>query len=281
MPDAGPIAVLPHRPLTVGELLDSAVLLLRAQARVLVPIALVLAAAEQFLVLQPLRLAAGTVPPIWWMSGGSFGTYWLLLAAGAATEAMIIMLLGNPAARAGAAALLGRTTLPGEVLRPAGGRWGGTALFMLVVGVLMYAAAFCGPLWFVGFALLGALAPALVVDRVPLPRVLSRATALATRAGLRAGMIRLLGYLGWWILRVGLASGIILGLPRLGLIDDYWALPVALLVWAAVNGVAYPALACLDAVLHLETRIRTEGLDLLLARAPAGTPEPVLLAAER
>ncbi|MEV6372621.1 hypothetical protein [Micromonospora musae] len=281
MPDAGPIAVLPHRPLTVGELLDSAVLLLRAQARVLVPIAVVLAAAEQFLVLQPLRLAAGTVPPIWWLSDGSFATYWLLLTTGAATEAMIIMLLGNPAARAGAAALLGRTARPGEVLHRAGGRWGGTVLFALVVGGLMSVAAFCGPLWFVGFALLGAVAPALVVDRVPLHRVLPRAGALATRSGMRAGMIRLLGYLGWWILRVGLASGTILGLTQLGLVDDYWAIPVALLVWTAVNGIAYPAIACLDAVLHLETRIRTEGLDILLARAPAGTPEPALLAAER
>ncbi|MET7748796.1 hypothetical protein [Micromonospora sp. NPDC005367] len=281
MPDAGPIAVLPHRPLTVGELLDSAVLLLREQARVLVPIAFVLAAAEQFLVLQPLRLAAGTVPPIWWLSDGSFAAYWVLLTTGATAEAMIIALLGNPAARAGAAALLGRTARPGEVLRRAGGRWGATVLFALVVGGLMGVAAFCGPVWFVGAALLGAVAPALVVDRVSLPRVLPRATELATRSGMRAGMIRLLGYTGWWILRVGLASGVILGLSQLGLVDSRWALPVALLVWAAVNSIAYPALACLDAVLHLETRIRTEGLDILLARTPAGTPEPVVLAADR
>ena len=69
MPDAGPTAVLPRRPLTVGELLDSAVLLLRGQARVLVPVALVLAVAEQLL-LYPLRLAAGTAPPVWFLSSG-------------------------------------------------------------------------------------------------------------------------------------------------------------------------------------------------------------------
>ncbi|MFJ6955436.1 hypothetical protein ACISRB_28870, partial [Micromonospora aurantiaca] len=62
MPDAGPTAVLPRRPLTVGELLDAAVLLLRDQARVLVPLALLLALAEQA-VLHPLRMLAGTEPP--------------------------------------------------------------------------------------------------------------------------------------------------------------------------------------------------------------------------
>lgn len=280
MPDVGPIAVLPRRPLTVGELLDSAVLLLREQARVLLPLAAVLAVGEQLLLL-PLRLAAGTAPPVWWWSDGSFGTYWLLLGTGAATEATIVALLGNPAARAAGAALFGRTARPREVLRPVGGRWGAALLYAVAVGALMFAAALCGPAWFVGFALLGAVAPALVVDRVTLPRVLPRAAALATRDGARAGLIRLLGYLGWWVLRVGLASGIILGLRGTDLVDADRAVPAALLTWAAVNAVAYPALACLDAVLHLETRIRTEGLDILLARAPAGTPAPVLLAAER
>ncbi|MFI6262065.1 hypothetical protein [Micromonospora sp. NPDC051006] len=280
MPDAGPIAVLPRRPLTVGELLDSAVLLLREQARILVPFAAVLAVGEQLLLL-PLRLTAGAGPPIWWFASGQFASYWLLLAVGAATEAVIITLLGNPAARAAGAALLGSAARPREVLRPAGARWGSTLLLAPVVGALMLTAALFGPAWFVGFALLGGLVPALVVDRVSAPRALPRAAALAVRGGARAGLIRLLGYLGWWVLRVGLATGAVLGLNRLDLFDAGWAVPVALLVWAGVNSVAYPALACLDAVLHMETRMRTEGLDILLSRAPAGTPEPVLRAAGR
>lgn len=48
-----------------------------------------------------------------------------------------------------------------------------------------------------------------------------------------------------------------------------------------MNTVAYPALACLDAVIHLDNRMRTEGLDIRLARSPAGLAEPVLLAADR
>jgi hypothetical protein len=40
-------------------------------------------------------------------------------------------------------------------------------------------------------------------------------------------------------------------------------------------------LACLDAVLHLETRIRTEGLDILLTRAGEhGRLTPALLAVD-
>ncbi|MGK5738481.1 hypothetical protein [Micromonospora sp. URMC 103] len=280
MPDAGPTAVLPRRPLTVGELLDSAVLLLRDHASVLLPFAALLAAGEQLL-LAPLRTLAGSVPPIWWYADGRVSAYWLLLAVGAATEGVVIALLGSPAARAAGPALLGRTARAGELLRPAGARWGATLLLALVAGAVMFVAALCGPGWFVGFALLGALTPVLVTDRTPLLRALPRAVALAARGGLRAGLVRLLGYLGWWILRVGLASGILLTLPGLGLVPAEWAVPVALVVWAAVNTVAYPALACLDAVLHLETRMRSEGLDILLARSPAGMPERVLLAADR
>ncbi|MFI7606634.1 hypothetical protein ACIBTV_16045 [Micromonospora sp. NPDC049366] len=279
MPDAGPVAVLPRRPLTVGELLDSAILLLRQHALVLVPLAAALAAAEQLLLL-PLRAAADTTPPIWWLADGRFAAYWLLLAVGAATEAMIIALLGNPAARAAGAALLGRTPRARDLLRPGAARWGATLALALVAGAVMFTAALFGPAWFVGFALLGAIVPVLVVDRAPASRALPRAAGLAVRGGARASLVRLLGYLSWWILRVGLASGAIFGLAALDLLGPAFDVPVALVVWAAVNTVAYPALACLDAVLHLETRMRTEGLDILLSRVPAGT-DPALLAADR
>ncbi|WP_433390292.1 hypothetical protein [Micromonospora sp. KLBMP9576] len=280
MPDAGPIAVLPRRPLTVGELLDSAVLLLRGQARVLVPVALVLAVGEQLL-LYPLRLAASAGPPAWLPEFGRFGAYWLLLAVGAATEAMIILLLGNPAARAAGAALFGRTAGPREVLRPAGARWGATALLAVLVGVTMCGFALLGAVWFLGFVLLGAVAPALVVDRVHPMRAPLRAAAVALRGVGRAGGIRLLGYLVWWVVRLGIGIGVYFGLDSLDLVHAAWAGWLSLAVWAGVNSVAYPALACLDAVLHLETRIRTEGLDIRLSRARPGTPESTLLAAAR
>lgn len=280
MPDAGPTAVLPRRPLTVGELLDSAVLLLRDHARVLVPLAAVLAAGEQLLLL-PLRLAADTEQPLWFLEFGHFAWYWLLLAVGAATEAMIIALLGNPSARAAGAALLGRRAGARELLRPAGARWFATLLLVPLVGAVMATAALLGPAWIIAFALLGAVTPALVVDRVDPLRAPLRSATLAVRAGGRAGAVRLLGYLAWWLVRVGLGVGVYYGLVGLDLLPEAWQLPVSLVIWAGVNSVAYPAIACLDAAVHLETRIRNEGLDILLARAPAGTPDAVLLAAGR
>jgi hypothetical protein len=38
-------------------------------------------------------------------------------------------------------------------------------------------------------------------------------------------------------------------------------------VFFIVNALAYPMLACLDPVLHLEARMRTEGVDIALRRA--------------
>ncbi|MFR9779265.1 hypothetical protein ACL02O_24815 [Micromonospora sp. MS34] len=279
MPDVGPTAVLPRRPLTVGELLDSAVLLLRGQARLLVPLGVLLALGEQLL-LQPLRALAGTQPPEWFPDDDRFGWYWLLLAVGAGTEAAIIAVLGNPAARGAGAALLGRRARVRELFRDA--RWPATLLLAAVVGLTVCLAGLAGPAWFIGYGLLGAVVPVLAVDRVPAYRVPGRTLRLAVRAGGRAGAIRLLGYLGWWLVRLGLGLGLWYGLGLLGLFDlDPWALPIATVTWAGVNAIAYPALACLDAVLHLETRMRTEGLDIQLSRAPAGTPEPVLLAVRR
>ncbi|TCB99951.1 hypothetical protein E0H26_05305 [Micromonospora zingiberis] len=278
MPHAGPTAVLPGRPLTVGELLDSAVLLLREHAGALLPLAGALAVVEQVLLL-PLRTAVGANPPLWWApSLNGLAPFLLLLAIGAASEAMIIMLLGNPAARAAGSALVGRRIATRDLLRPGGARWGATLLLCPVVGATVVLASLLGPAWFVGFALLGAVAPALALDRLPPLRALTRSVTLALRVDGRAAALRLLGYLVWWILRVGLAWGLLTGLSALDLIAAGWAVPIAMLMWAAVNTVAYAALACLDAVLHLETRIRTEGLDIHLSRAPVGAPQAALLA---
>ncbi|MET7468704.1 hypothetical protein ABZU22_00945 [Micromonospora sp. NPDC005222] len=281
MPDAGPTAVLPRRPLTVGELLDAAVLLLRDQARVLVPLALLLALAEQA-VLHPLRMLVAADPPSWWPAeiGDSLPGYWLLLAAGAGSEAAIIALLGAPAARGAGAALLGRRPAPSELLR--GARLGAALPAAVLVGLTVTAAALTGPGWFLAYALLGLVVPVLVLDGTPAHRAPWRAVRLAGRVGTRAAAIRLLGYLGWWLIRLGIGLGVYHGLGMLGLFDvSAWALPVTIAAFTAVNALAYSALGCLDAVLHLETRIRTEGLDIRLSRAPAGAREAALLAAYR
>ncbi|MBE1487320.1 hypothetical protein [Plantactinospora soyae] len=283
MPDVGPTAVLPLRPLTIGELIDSAVLLLRDHARVLVPVALVLTVLEQLL-LYPLRLVAGVEPPGYLPDINKLSAYWFLLAVGAASEALIIALLGNLSARAAGTVLIEPA---GQVrrmrlLQPYGARFAVTALVALLAGAIMFGAALVVPAWLIAFALLGSVVPAIALERIGPFRALVRSGALALRSGGRAGAVRLLGYLVWWIVRVGLAVGIVSGLGSIGLLDPDWKVPVSLAVWAAVNSVAYPAIACLDAVIYLETRIRTEGLDIVIARArQSGRPLVIPTAGRR
>ena len=156
------------------------------------------------------------------------------------------------------------------------------ALIAAVAGVAMFAAALAGPLWFIAYGLLGLAVPAVVLDRLGPGRALWRGAALACRAGLRAGAIRVLGYIAWLAVRVALGVGALAALDALQLGGAEWTAPMSALAWLLVNTVAYPTLACLDAVLHLETRMRTEGLDILLSRASHhGTLTPALLGVVR
>ncbi|SDY71013.1 hypothetical protein SAMN05444365_103210 [Micromonospora pattaloongensis] len=279
MDHPAPSATLPLRPLTVGELLDTAVSLLRAYGRTLVPIGALLAAVEQ-LALAPLRLALGGDPPAYLPELHRLGGFWLLLCVGAATETAIIALLGGLAARAAGAELLGQRLRPGQLCHPRGGRFGAVLIIAVVAGVTVFAVSLAGPLWMAGYALLGLAIPALVLDRVGPVRAVRRGAALACRAGLRAAGVRILGYLAWLALRLALGFAGFSALDAVGLVDPRWAPLAAAVTWLLVNAIAYPTLACLDAVLHLETRMRTEGLDILLSRARHHGPlTPALLAA--
>ncbi|GAA4680973.1 hypothetical protein [Phytohabitans rumicis] len=276
--------MLPLRPLTVGELLDAAVSLLRGYGRVLLPVAAVLAAAEQAL-LAPLRRAAGAEPPAYLPNFPEFdhlGMYWVMLATGAATEVTIIALLGGLTSRAAAADVLGQRLPARQLLHPRGGRFGAVAVIAVGAGAATFAAALAGPFWFLAYGLLGLAVPAVVLDRLGPGRALRRGTALACRAGLRAGAIRVLGYVAWLAIRVALGVGALAALDGLHLGGAEWTGWMSALAWLLVNTVAYPTLACLDAVLHLETRMRTEGLDILLVRASRrGTLTPALLGVVR
>ncbi|WJK42534.1 hypothetical protein O7608_09220 [Solwaraspora sp. WMMA2056] len=269
MNQAGPSDVLPLRPLTTGEVLDAAVGLLRGHAPVLLAAGALLALAEQLLLL-PLREAAGATPPAYLPTWHRFGHYWLLLAAGAAVEVTIIALLGGLTSRAAGAALLGRRLPVRRLLDPRGGRFAGVVLVAGAAGTVMFTAALAGPVWFVAYAILGLAVPALVLDRLPVWQTLARSSVLACRAGLRAGLIRILGYLIWFAIRAGL------GLAALNLVDpgSPWLLAATVAGWTMINALVYPTLACLDAVLHVETRMRTEGLDIALRRTAAVRDRP-------
>jgi hypothetical protein len=126
----------------------------------------------------------------------------------------------------------------------------------------------------------GLAAPALVIDQLGPLGALGRSFALVARGRWRPGGIRLLGYLAWLAIRLALGAG---SVAALGLIIHLpgrtWPTVVAMGAWAIVNTVAYAALGCLDAVLHLENRMRVEGLDLALSRAlRRGVPPERILA---
>jgi hypothetical protein len=166
--------------------------------------------------------------------------------------------------------VVGRHLPPRALLAPRGGRFAAVALLAAIAGLVTFLTALLGPVWIIGYALVGLAVPVLVIDGLgpgAFGRALVRGAGLASRAGLRAGWIRVLGYLTWLILRLALGFGGVAALQLTGTGGQAWAAELSVLVFVLVNSIAYPTLACLDAVLHLETRMRTEGLDIWLSRA--------------
>jgi hypothetical protein len=259
--------VVPLRPLTLGELLDAGVALLRRHAAVLLLAGVVAAVAEQC-VLWPLRQLAGTSAPWYWVDSDRLGGYWLLIAAGLGTEAAMIALVGGLAARVAGPDLLG-TRLPNRrLVAPKGSRAVAVAAVAALTApiVAVSALALLVP-WVVGYGLTGLAVPAVVIDGYGPGGAVLRSIVLSARHGLRAMWVRVAGYLGWLAIRGTLAYGGA-GVLLLFFGDTPWLPWAAIGIATAVNAVAYPALACLDAVLHLETRIRTEALDIWLSRRP-------------
>lgn len=275
-----PPGLIPLRPLTFGELLDAAVSLLREHARVYLAVAVVLAAAEQAL-LYPLRVAADLAGPAAVDWDERLGQFWLLLGLGLGTEAAILVLLGGLTARAAGPALLGQKVTGRQLLAPTGGRFLALGLVAPLVGVATAVAALAGLVpWIFVYGLVGLVAPAIVTDRLGPGRAVLRSLVLTCRVGMRAVWVRLGGYVGWLAIRTALTLGLTTLIELLlGPAVDGWITIVVVAAVAAVNAVAYTTLACLDAVVHLETRMRTEGLDLTLARARQRGTTPALVVA--
>jgi len=256
---------LPLRPMTLGELLDAAVSLLRRRALLLLCAAAVLATAEQ-LVLAPLREAAGLSPPYYWPAGDA-GAWAALSALGFAMEATIIALLGSLAAAAAVPALLGRAVRDRALWRST--RPFATVVTAILAGGACGVAAIAGFLpWILVYPIVGLAIPALVIDRAGNPfSALARSVRLSSRAGLRACWIRLAAYLSWFAIRFALGTGWITVMQSFTGASPDWSLRVVPVGWVLANTVAYAALACVDAVLLVETRIRSEGLDIAISRA--------------
>jgi hypothetical protein len=264
------------RPLTVGELLDAAVALLREHPVVFLVAGAVVAAAEQ-VVLWPLRQFAQVSAPGFLPNTDHLGAYWLLLATGLGTEAVAIALLGGLTGRAAGPALLGTRLTGRQLLAVPVAQALSVLTVAAVVGpvVAVCALALLVP-WLLGYGLTGLAAPAVPVDGRGPGGALIRSITLSGRAGMRAVWVRSAGYLVWLAIRLLLA----LGAPQV--VSTFFGEPgwlpfAAIVTTAAVNAVAYATLACLDAVLLLELRVRTEGLDIWLSRQISrGNPAPSL-----
>jgi hypothetical protein len=248
--------------MTTGELLDAAVALLRTRAVPLLGWGVLLALVEQ-LILFGLREWADVAYVVFPSDAdGGFGRFWTLITIGFGTEALCIGLLGIIASAAAPRALLGAAA-PRARSRAAEA----VTVTALVAFVCALAAASVLA-WPLAYGLLGLAVPAVVIDRLGPFRALLRSVRLAGRGGGRTLWIRLLGYLTWLLIRLAIGVG------GLALLTEFVSIDSELvdhlftgLAWLAVNSIAYPVLACLDAALHLDARMRTEGLDITLGRA--------------
>ena len=263
---------IPLRAMTLGELLDAAVALLRSRARLLLGAAAGLAVAEQ-LVLAPLRERAGLSPPYFWPAG-DFGGWWVTVAVGFGLEAVIITLLGALAARAAVPALLGRAERDRALWR--GSRPLAVVPAAVLFGLLCGLGALAGFLpWIFAYGLFGLAAPALVIDRCGNPvGALARSARLTSRNGLRGCWVRVAAYGTWFAVRFALGAGWFAVLTSFTGTPPQWLLLAVPIAWALADTVAYTALACVDAVLLVDTRIRSEGLDIALRRAGSRGEDP-------
>lgn len=282
--------MLPLRPLTVGELLDASVALLRTRGLLLVGLGVAAAAAEQA-VLFPLRRFADvdiTNFPV----GERWPAWTLLIVVGFALEATIIAVLGFPAAAAAPKAMLGRAA-PRPEPRPrpifatavvallAGAGCGLIALTAYAWPYTLFLLAFVTlGVWIWWYGSIGLAVPAVVIDRRGPFSAIGRSMALSSRGLLRTLRVRVLAYLSWFLIRLAWGYGVLV------LIEQFYTPPsntgdnlMMAPIYLVVNAFAYPMLACLDVVLHLEARMRTEGLDIALRRSlRRGTdPTPALV----
>ncbi|WP_430782340.1 hypothetical protein [Actinoplanes sp. G11-F43] len=267
--------IVPLRAMTAGETLDSAVALLRQRALPLLSLALLLAAGEQAL-LFGLRAYAGMEPPYYyWPPRLTDPSWWTVVALGFAVEAFVIALLAAYAGAAAGPALLGRDTGHRALWRRA--RPLPALPLAVLAGVVCGTAALAGLVfWPLAYGMTALATAILTVDRPANPLVaVARAAGRAARGGMRGLGVLLLGYFTWLVVRMALGSGwisvadLFSGLPGSGWVG--WAVPVA---WALANTVAYAALACLNAVVLVEIRVRTEGLDILVNRARSRGADP-------
>jgi hypothetical protein len=262
--------------MSTGELLDSAWALLATRSRSLLGVGFVLALVEQ-LALFPLRSLADVTYGVF-PHEDRLSWYAVLLLVGFGTELAAVAVCGAIAAGTAPRALLGSAA---PTLRRA--PVGRIAVLVVLLVVLGTVAAVIPVGGLLVYLLFGLAVPVVVIEDAGPGRALLRSFRLSSQAALRAGWIRLLGWSAWFLIRLATGLG---GWYALSLLIDTGVAwrdhLVQGLAWLLINTVAYPVLGCLDAMLLLETRMRTEGLDIALRRTlHRGTAPITVLAAPR
>lgn len=271
----GVSAEFPMRPLTIAEILDAGVSVLRRRPVVLV-VAVLLAAAEQG-VLHLVRSGLGVERLSLGDVFDSFGSTWLATSVGMGLEALIFALLGGLCGPAAARLLLAGSDLDTRRVRLRN-RWFAVAVTAVVAGLGAAACFFLGGIpWVFWFMLTGLAVPVVTIDGgVPDANggelggiaAFGRALGFAARGGLFAGRVRLLAYAPWLLVRLALnlAGGASVA-SLVGITSPAAATAIEYTLWIVVNGIMYATIACVDAATLLETRMRVEGLDIAAHQA--------------
>jgi hypothetical protein len=262
MRGGGARGALPLRAMLQGELLDTAVALFRTRALPLLAMAVPLLAIEQLVLWRAGAPGLDEYAP--------FTYWWRVIATLFACEGVIVLLLGAYAGAAAGPALLGEQVSHRALFRRV--RPLPLLATALVPALVAWPGAYFGFVgWVVAYGFLGLAGVALVIDRARWPLgALGRSVRLASRLGGRGFWLRLWAGLIWLGIRVALAIGPITFLWQAGLVADGYlgAWPV-LMMWGLAGTVSAATLACFDAAVLIDTRIRTEGLDVELRRAQA------------
>jgi hypothetical protein len=258
---------LPLRPMTLGELLDAAVELVRLRARPLLVLSAVLAVFEQLVLFAP-RRAAGLTPPFYGPVLGHLSGWWAVTAAGFGLEATIITVLGAVAGWSAARLVSGQPPR-----RMPLGRLAVALAAAIVFGLGCALAAYLGFVpWVVLYPLFGLAGAVAAIEGGVFP--LGRSAALAVRSGVRGWRILLAGYVSWFLIRVAFGAGWTAVADRFFGARPQWGIWLAPIAWVLGDTVAYAALGCLAAVLVLDIRMRTEGLDIALHRTRSLGADP-------
>ncbi|MFS8104793.1 hypothetical protein LFM09_47600 [Lentzea alba] len=285
--------VLPLRPLTVGEVLDGSVDVLRTHAKIVFTASVAVAVVTQLVVLAftlPFvddlnvlgSLDPDTVTPdqyLQQLTNGYFAVFGGSLAGQFAKVLGLTVMSGFMSVIVGRS-VLGQSITPREVwaeFRPRlGAVLGVSALFTLMVGAGLFLCFLPGVALWVMFAL---AVPALALERCGAGRSLSRSMELLKHNG----WPRVLGVLALsYVVSLILENVITVPFAAVGLLDSFLRggpelLTATTLVASAVGGVIAVAVttpfhAGVTAILYVDRRMRGEGLDIDLRRAAGHAP---------